>query len=189
MFIPVGRVPDEEVADVWDSVLLQVFSRAQDMQTRKEGQAIGLRVLAAQTVADTLSALDFVESFLLNALSGLEGLDNSIKVVHHGWAANLHSSPARDGLRDRRSPYFTFTNCILPERLLVDWPARFSEDFLPAVVQVAQALRDDKRHPTFTELIVSNRMRPIPRLWLITLPGLSHSLPFAWTRSTFVVSR
>ena len=187
--IPVGRVPDQEVADVWHSALLQVFPGTQDMQKRMDGQAVGYRVLAARTVADTLSALNSVESFLFNALSDLEGLVTGIKVVHRGWAANLYSSPPRDGLRDRHSPYFTFTNSFLPDRLLIEWPATFEQNFLPAVVQVAQALRDDKRHPTFTELIVSERFWSTRQLWLITLLGISHSLPFAWTRSNFIMSR
>jgi hypothetical protein len=50
-------------------------------------------------------------------------------------------------------PQFTFYLVNHPERLVVSWAEVFGDNFLQAATNIAQALRDDRKDPSFIDFI------------------------------------
>lgn len=73
------------------------------------------------------------------------------------------------------SSVVTFAVVYHPERLVVSWPAEYGAEFSAAVSTIAQALRDEKRDPTFVEFMVrtGSKSFPNPMLTIRTITGIS----------------
>jgi hypothetical protein len=50
-------------------------------------------------------------------------------------------------------PHFTFSLVNHPERLVVSWAEVFGDNFLQAATNIVQALRDDRKDPSFIDFI------------------------------------
>ncbi|KAF8994065.1 hypothetical protein BDQ17DRAFT_1431325 [Cyathus striatus] len=172
-----SRVPEDELEASLNAVIDETLNGEKHEALRASGKATVANLLAAKTVKDAVIALDEISNFHNAALDTLGGRvytplcatspPSEAATPLKSFAGSVDLNQADQLLASQLSPvtlkatpkvqlpasYFTFRVARHPDRLIINWPTEFGQDFLKATVKVASQLRKEKRDPSFIDFI------------------------------------
>lgn len=178
----VSRVPDEDIIRSLNAVVDETFSSPDDAELSTLAKDILARLNKTYSIPTIIAILGEVEELNARGLESLGGTRFSVfspspgasvaatpalsptfnkmnlslvDAKLSGQSGSGANSPTYFSLPALPSSYFSFNVIPSPERLSVTWPEEFGPDFLKATTKIAQALRDEKRDPSFVDYIVS----------------------------------
>jgi hypothetical protein len=173
--ITVARVPDYELVKELNEVIDETFNTAEDADLSAKAKDIVSRSVQAFGVASLVSLLQETDELNVAGLERLGGTKFATFTRSPGASAAATPGANSPGAKvplnlaavsellvtgttstpAATSSYFTFSVLDKPERLVVNWSTKFDSDFLKACTQIAKALREEKRDPSFIEFVVS----------------------------------
>ena len=178
----VSRVPDEDIIRSLNAVVDETFSTPDDAELNALAKDVLARLEKTYSIPTIIAVLSELEELNTRGLESLGGTRFSVFSPSPGssvattpalspafskmnlslvdaklsnQSANGAESPTYFSLSALPTSYFSFTVIPNPERLSVTWPEEFGTDFLKATTKIAQALRNEKRDPSFVDYIVS----------------------------------
>lgn len=178
----VSRVPDEDIIRSLNAVVDETFSSPDDAELNALAKDILARLEKAYSIPTIIAILGEVEELNARGLESLGGTRFSVFSPSPGssvaatpalspafnkmnlslvdaklsnQSASGTESPTYFSISALPTSYFSFNVIPNPERLSVTWPEEFGTDFLKATTKIAQALRNEKRDPSFVDYIVS----------------------------------
>lgn len=169
--LTVSLLPEDDVEEVWDRILTDVFPDPSHRRSRADGVAIGHDLFLASNIPDILLSLDRANAFLVQSLSSL-----GVRRTERPHLFPFEDCAGYTDPSQRVQPYVTLTTVMELNRLVLAWPADMGQTLLHAMSNIAQVLRDQNRYPAFAEFVVCPISTLVITPPLTKLAGLSRCL-------------